>query len=332
MHSPAINLKMKYMRYASTFIFALISMPSFSHQDFIHWKTIGNVTVRIKTGYSYEEINKVFVFGVLADSLLNKLKYKGTVYLDFQHNYTSKADPVYFLSYDKGTIKYTWSEEHEENNPMKKNGIVIRQLAHTFNALETLKLIDYSINNSPSIKAEQKEMRYEHNYRQWLINTIDTTHIRNILKLPASEEVLKAMTIKVNRNEKKASYGLSYYYSEGKYTFTLAQSDTDIIELFDTENVYQIHEFNDYSMIAFDTDSSFYFIKKYLDPQVSKQHVITNRGDNYRPYSLHHIGGDLISLYFYYRSDTKPFKHVQRILIYDRSKDILIQDLMEILE
>lgn len=90
-------------------IFILFSTAkAFAHQDFWMTKTFGNVKVRIKTGFRYEEINKVWIIGELAQNLCNELKYKDTVFLDFNHAYTGYCSPDYFISFGDGSIIQNW--------------------------------------------------------------------------------------------------------------------------------------------------------------------------------------------------------------------------------
>jgi hypothetical protein len=71
-------------------------------------KDFGNVKVRIKTGFHYEEIKKSWIIGELAYRSCQKLIYSKPVFIDFTHPYVGDYEPDYFLSFDNGSVVETW--------------------------------------------------------------------------------------------------------------------------------------------------------------------------------------------------------------------------------
>jgi hypothetical protein len=69
---------------------------TFAHKDFWKVADFGNVKVRVKTGFQYEEINKAFIIGQLAEKLSKDLNYADTIFLDFNHLpcYQEPGNPV----------------------------------------------------------------------------------------------------------------------------------------------------------------------------------------------------------------------------------------------
>jgi len=89
---------MKRYGYILTLILTLTWGSVYAHQDFWITQDYGNIKVRIETGFKYEEIYKVFLFGQLAEQFAKQLNYSGSIFLDFSHHYTGNITPDYFIS------------------------------------------------------------------------------------------------------------------------------------------------------------------------------------------------------------------------------------------
>jgi hypothetical protein len=322
---------MKRHRYILTLILVLNFGTAFAHQDFWMTKDFGNVKVRILTGFEYEEINKVFIIGQLAEQFSKQLNYTNKIFLDFNHHYTGNCNPDFFISYDKGKIQYSWSGADKEKDFLKNKSIVVRQVSRQFDAETTLKLLEYSIQNVEQIKSSQKEIYYNKNYCQWIINSIDTTKIKTMLMKPVSNQIKGVLTLKIEKPEKEFKYGLSYYFKDNKYSIFSRQYNKDDNTLLSLDNIYDIKKIEGSSMIIFDTDSTFYYVNQYQN-RVSKRHNINNKYDYYRPYKVENIGGDKISINFSYYSKEEGRQPKNRTLIYLIEEDELIQDLDKLIE
>jgi hypothetical protein len=176
-----------------------------------------NVKVRVKTGYEYEEINKAFVIGKLAVKLAKELNYSDPIFLDFEHHYTGDCYPAYFISYDKGKIEYTWESASKEENYLKTNAIVVRQVNRQFNVIATLSLLEYVIKNIYSIKESQKQIEYNENYCEWKINSIDTSLIKEQLLKPSSDLLKRILKNKIERPAKDLQSGISYFWQDNLF-------------------------------------------------------------------------------------------------------------------
>ncbi|WP_353778081.1 hypothetical protein [Winogradskyella sp. 3972H.M.0a.05] len=323
---------MKHYRYIFTLILILTFGTVFAHQDFWVTKDFGNVKVRIKTGYNYEEINKVFIFGELAEKLALELGYKDQIFLDFNHHYTSDCPPDYFISFDKGEIEYTWGGANKPKPILSKRSIVIRQVSRQFDAKTTLKLVEFALKNLIKVKSNQKQIEYNKNYCQWKIQTMDTMKIKEIFKKPLSEEVKIVMSKKIERPEKDFRYGTSYYWQNDRYTVFTRDYNREDIDIKTINNIYDFQKINNNSTIIFDSDSSFYFVSRYGEKKISTRNIIENTFDFYRPYTVRDIGGDKLSIYFYYYSRELGLQPKERTLIYLTDKDKLIQNLDKLIE
>lgn len=83
--------------------------------------------------------------------------------------------------------------------------------------------------------------------------------------------------------------------------------------------------------VVFDTDSTFYYVNRY-NRMVSKQQTIESKCDFYEHYKVEYIGGDKISIYFWYYSNNEYLQFKERTLIYLIENDFLIQDLDKLIE
>jgi hypothetical protein len=168
---------MKRHIYIFTIFLSLTLETTLAHQDFFVRERFGNVKVQIKTGFNYEEIQKVLIIAELVKNLLEELNYSDTVFLDFNHFYIDYCIPDYFISYDNGNIIQNWRNDNTKKN-LKEKSIVVRQVSRTFNILTTLRLVEYAIQKFPEIELKQKSIVYNKNFCDWTINTIDTSEIK----------------------------------------------------------------------------------------------------------------------------------------------------------
>lgn len=323
---------MKPHRYIFTIILTFSFGTAFAHQDF--WTSVdyGNVKVRVETGFDYEEINKAFIIGQLAEKLSKEQNYTEPIFLDFNHHYTEECNPAYFISYDKGKIEHTWVGAAKPQDILKSNSIVLRQVSHQFDVIATLSLLEYSINNISSIKTSQKQIEYNQNYCQWKINTIDTTLIKEQLQKTSSGLLNNILKSRIERPDNDFKYGISYYWQDNKFHLFLRDYNKPDTTIASIDNIYNIKKFGSSSAIVFDTDSSFYYISQYGSTIVSKKQVINNTYDYFMPFKVEDIGGDKLSIFFFYYTEEAGLQPKERTLLYLTVKDELIQDLDKLIE
>ena len=312
--------------------------------DYFTTGAFGNVRTGILTGFQYEEINKVAIFGQLAETLCKELNYSDIVYLDFIHNYyVDNCLPRYFISYQK--VDY-W--EPDSNKWLENNAIVIRQAARQFHAQPTLKLLENAILNLNKIKSSQEEILFKRGFDNMIINTIDTLAVKKMLDIPNSVLLNNVLKTRIDRPEKDFREGISYYWQNNryfvfqKYRWYVPQEykwNEQEVVLFDMDNIYDLLRFKNWSAMIFDSGSSFYSVKQSAlipfgevpqsredKPKISKRHVIENTDGSYQPFKVENMGGDKISIYFWrYIRELGALQN--RTLIYLADQDILIQDL-----
>lgn len=324
---------MHQLKYVLGLFLILICESALAHTDFWRFHEYGNIKVRIRTGFDYEEINKALIIGQLAEKLVNQHSYTAPVLLDFNHYYVGDCNPDYFLSFDKGRIGDPKSEDPNAIDSLKEDGVVIRQVAREFDAEATLKLLEYAVLNVGKIQSAQQPIEYNHNYCQWRINSIDTAEIRSLLKEPHSQFVAQALSNRIERPDTGFKYGLSYYFKDNwSVVFVRDRKAGDEIVV-GCEKVYDFIRLSSSTGVVFDTDSSFYYIGQYnAKPQVSTRQVIDATSDHFMPYEVKSIGRNKLSIYFWYYSDEPGIQPKERTLIYLIKSDKLIQDLDKLID
>lgn len=312
-------------------LFLLSASNVFAHQDFWVIKTFGKVKVRIKTGFNYEEINKAWIIGELTNKLANTHKYKETIFLDFNHSYTGDVRPDYFISYDDGPIKQTWSGV-ETLYFLKGEALVIREASRRFDASATAKLVEYAITHIADVKKEQKPLEYNKNYRHWLVNSIDTIKTKQIVKGNLSKLASEVMNNKIyRRKSEKESNSISYFFRNNKYYVFYNDYKVKDSILLVVDNIYQFEAISFNEAVVLDTDSTFYYTQGVNTPHASKRWTIKNKFDFDRPYEITRVGAHKVAFSFWYYSKEEGRQPKERTLVYRSDKNELFQDIDKLL-
>ena len=312
---------------------------AYAHEDFYAFYNFGNVKVRIKTGFEYEEINKVAMFGQLAEKMCEELRYSKPVLLDFVHHYVSNYNPNFTISYDKVSNGYLgWESKtllwngskvaySEIGDFIQGDAIVIRQHASYFQAQITLKLLEYAI------------LQFSR------INSIDTLEIKKMLQTPNGDLINSVMNQKIYRPEQNFEYGISYYFQNNRYViFQKSRYNKRESTIAEIDNIFDIKQVNNLYAIVFDSDTSFYYVKrsdqvtyaigaiegKENDPYISKKQVIEKKG--HRSFRVTDIDDGTLAISSWYFGKKKIGEDTfvgdfERTMIYFKDEDQVIQDL-----
>lgn len=310
-----------------TYLFILTSNIAFGHQDFWMTKDFGNVKVRIKTGFQYEEIKKSWIIGELANKLCLQLNYTKPVFIDFNHHYVGDCEPDYFLSFDDGSIIYTF--ESEKPKPfLKENALVIREVGRRFTPSITLRLLEYAIANADKIKSRQKTIEYQQNYCQWKIKTVDTLQVKKIADGSISDQVNQILSTRLYRQkDDKGKSNVSYYFQNNKYFVFYNGDKVKDSVLLVVDNIYQFNSFAYDENVVFDSDSSFYYVQGVGNPRSSKRKVIERIYENYEPFDINTVGAYKVTFTFWYYDNTEGRQPKERNVLYKSDTDELLQDL-----
>jgi len=329
LHTKEGSLERKYFLF---FLLLLAIQTGFAHQDFYVTRHFGKVTIRIRTGFEYEEIRKIDILGQLVHKLSQDLNYVNPVFIDLTHCYTEHCNPAYFLSFDKGEIDYEIEGMKNPAPPLKQRGLVLRFVSSEFDALPLLQLVEYGMQNTERIDKGQKNIVFNDRYYHWKANSIDTTILQSLVREPASPAVNCVLNQRINRPEtkdfdKRASP--LYYLKGGKvHVYTGCYPDTTLLVL---EHLYDFRRVATIYGLVFDSDSSFYFVNGFNHKPVSQRHIVHQLTDEHRlrlwePCEVTKLGENKLAISFGNNIGT------ERITVYLIKEDRLVQNLDEVLK
>ncbi|WP_405566855.1 hypothetical protein [Polaribacter sp. Asnod6-C07] len=313
----------------STFIF-LFSINIFGHRDFYVVKETGNIKTIIKTGYKYEEVNKIEIIGILAERLAQTLNYKEPILLDFNHFYVGNVKPTYFLSFDRGISNFNNIDDIYNKNLLIIDGIVVRQVGSSFNILDTLKILEYAIKNREKIRKTQRKIKFDDFYCNWFMNSVEMTSVKKSVLNSDSKLVNEIINTKIYRPENKNKYGITYYWKNNKFYFiNKKENEEKLITTLD--NVYDIQKISNVVFI-FETKELFLVVEVYNKKQLSLKWRIENIQNNYKLFKIIKLSKDKFAMTTNYWTDKTGTKPKDRVLIYSKENDFLIQDLDKIMK
>ncbi|GLU43613.1 hypothetical protein [Allomuricauda sp. NBRC 101325] len=330
---------MKQPKDILTFILVLATGFIFASPQRVITKDFGNIKVRIDSQYNFEEIYKVFIFGELTEILASEIGYKEQIVLNFIHYASDNTPSTYFISFDRGDRAYSHGGPYILRTFLDNEALVITQGARYYDAITTLKLTEFAIQNISKIKSDQKQIEFGEDNHKWKINSIDTLKIKKVIQSPLSKKITTLMEIEVERpkifENKEFIYGISYYCKNGQFTLFERDYNKVNIEIATLDNIYAFYRFDNSSALVFDTLGSFYFVG--LDvydgrTKISNRNTIEDMLDYHIPYKVENIGGNKISICIPYYPYLGAEVIEERVLIYLTDKNRLIQDLDKLIE
>lgn len=194
---------MKLKKLICILVLLLTTLSYGLHKDHIEYKLYGNIKVYGKSAFAnYNEFNKFKIIGKLSQQLCQKLNYKDTIILEFEHIYSNYKPNLIIV--EKSNTEYISKLYRLEKidsiystpNNNKNIGICIRQIAQKFNVVEILKLLEYVIINNESLIFEKHEVKFR-NFdfikRKQIINyySINKKLLKSILNKPKISELVK---------------------------------------------------------------------------------------------------------------------------------------------
>ncbi len=319
-----------------------------ANEDFSCQRSIGNLKVRVTSGFRYEEVRKAWLVGSLASQLLTSLHYRDTVILDFVHAYGLPVRPEYFLSIGDGSVgpPGSWRWYGHEAMTTDSTAIIVRHSANSFDVEGVLKLLEYGVLNYATLKSHLTATTLRHGIGRVPISSIDTATTREIANASASPTVKLILQVESPRPDEadfnSQSTGYSYYWQNGKYKIFLRRledvsldtvasyqwRDTVILTL---THIYQFERGPWGAALVFDTDSTFCYLSQ-LDGLRTPRHFRLRAKKRWlEPFEIDWIGFETIAIsYGIYTG--KGFQHDYRTMIYQPRKRRLIQDLDRFLD
>jgi hypothetical protein len=146
------------MKNLLTFVVCLLFYQSnFAHTDKIYTFYYQHVTVRFKTGFYYEEVEKAKMIGKAVEKLVTAHGFNENILLDFTHNYAYFKNKNYtFVSHGIGDYKVNnGDKEFSIWTEITDKYLIIEQHDSVFDIKRTLQLVEASILNFENITAIQ---------------------------------------------------------------------------------------------------------------------------------------------------------------------------------
>ncbi|MCH2491121.1 MAG: hypothetical protein MK211_13340 [Flavobacteriales bacterium] len=278
------------------FNFLMLHQLAFSHETVNVTKDFNNVKVIFTTGYYYEEINKALIIGEYSERLSKKLNFQGKITLWFNHDYTNDKETYYLINSD--IVKSSYS----------KDEIFIKMKDESYNILQVLTLLEQSILN------------FQRNDKLGEVLILkEDKRISNLLKSILEAKIYRPSFVK---DLAIPDNGISYYFKQDSFYVYRIENEVENI-LFNEKSIYQLSAIDEYSILFFNSKTTFYFISSNrLRPPSKKIEIETNILPT-KPYLLSNISKEMISLSFQEDQRNKA----ERVMIFNHKKGILIQDI-----
>lgn len=281
---------MKTIKTTYILLFLLTTLSYGFHKEHVEFHIYGNVKVIGRSGFhNYNEFNKFKIIGILSEKLCQKLNYKDTIVLEFEHNYSNYKPNLIIV--EKGNSEYISKLYKIEkidslyttpNNNNKNIGLGIRQIAQKFNVVEILKLLEYVIMNNENLIFEKLEFKfkyYDFNKRTKIINyySINKKLLKSILHKPETSELITKI---INSDV----LFLEFENTKGVWNneeFIISNEFSSI----KYKDIFCITELKD-GILIFETNKNFIYFTN-TDKQFQKFHIKTKL--NYSYYYSHFI-------------------------------------------
>ncbi|MFY7989077.1 MAG: hypothetical protein ACOVNP_09370 [Flavobacterium sp.] len=279
---------MKLKKITYILVFFLTTLSYGFHKEHREYSTYGNIKVLGRSAFAnYNEFNKFKIIGKLSQQLCQKLNYKDTIVLEFEHIYSNYKPNLIII--EKGNTDYISKLYRIEKidsiysapNNNKNIGICIRQIAQKFDVVEVLKLLEYVIINHENLIFEKHKVKLR-NFelkRTKIINyhSINKKLIKSIINNPKTSELVK----------KIISSDVLFFEFEnikGKWNneeFIIYNEFSSI----KYKDIFCITELKD-GILIFETNKNFIYFTN-TDKQFQKFHIKTKL--NYSYYYSHFI-------------------------------------------
>jgi hypothetical protein len=353
------------MKKLLTVILIILPMLIWAHQDSYYTYKYGNVTVRFKTGFFFEEINNAKIIGKYAALLSDSMGYDKPILLDFIHDYghSYEGKTFSFLSYGSqnydlvsyympdsleanlrhmvpltDTIESMENVEKEINTVTTENrqqAIVIRQFGFHFDLTQTMNLLFYAIINKHEVKKRSNSdtlLSYLRN-TYYSFESIPRDIIDSIKasKSTVVESVLKTKVYCEVESISRNQLYYSYFSQNGTYQIFASIHDKEI--LLDTvKRVYSLNPWESIYEVLFVFESPnqmrSYSVMTFFGNEVkrSKKHRIEIDPYEYiRSINVDWFGDDIFIIDYSNGFGWTPVKR----LIYLKKDDVIISDFEE---
>jgi hypothetical protein len=254
------------------FLFLLIFQSNFAHTDKTFSFYYNNVTVRFKTGFYNEEIEKAKMIGKAVEKLAAAHGFKENILLDFTHNYAYLKNKSHtFVSHGIGDYKVNNGEiEFSIWTEISDKYLVIEQHDSFFDIKKTMQLVEASILNFENITTIplQPFIRGKDIFGDVISMTIPIKKIQEMTAKPLSNLGGKILASRIYKEE-TIPQKFSYYTVNNEFVLFFREKSgfekiVDVVpDIRFIENVDETHYF------VFQTWDTFSYYGKYTQKKIT---------------------------------------------------------------
>lgn len=301
----------------------LTSLSTWAHQDFYATHIVNETSLRIRTGFNFEEISKVRLISDLVDDLRGLHDYCGSIHIDYLHDYVGFNEEILFLNI--GRPKVIEKYESPISEIERKDGIILRIIAEEFPISDALKILEYAIENEEKVVEKQRQYSYESELMNGVLYSVTQELIAKIKEGELSSKGELVNSIPRYKVDEYEFQGYTYFLRDAKYHICYRQREkySEPIEILD--NLFQISNLSDYNAIVFDTKESFKYYSK-RGGKLYQRHKIVLGEQSIQPYKLVETGSDKIVIRYPIYTGRERDYIPGREVLYLTDTDKLIDD------
>lgn len=281
------------MKKYKLFLVLMMVLPilTWAHEDFYFTHKVNETSLRIRTGFNFEEISKARLVCDLVDDLRGLHDYCKAIHIDYIHDYVGYSEKIQFLNI--GRPKVLEKYESRISDIDNKDGIILRIIDEEFPISDVLKIIEYAIGNEEKVRELQRQYDYKSRFINWTLYSVAQELIADIKKGGLSSKGAVVNSIpryKINEDDFR---GYTYFLKNAKYHICYRQRERydEPVEILN--NLFQIANLSDYNAVVFDTKKTFRYYSK-RGRKLYRRHKIVLGEQSSQPYKLLETGSDKI--------------------------------------
>jgi len=352
------------MKKLTTLILSFFPLLIWAHQDTYYTYKYGNVTVRFKTGFFFEEINNAKIIGKYAVLLSDELNYTKPILLDFIHDYghaykgktysflnlgseeyesvsyyepkynSNTSDTFFYPVPLADTTDYVFKGYKKEIDKVAPEDgsekVVIRQFGAHFEIDRTLKLLRFAVTEPEQIKASTtSDSLISHlPYMHYSLESVPQTKIDSIISVHSKdvEKILEQKVYRENTPLENQSGNYSYFSKNNKYhVFTHIQDKEVTLDILDQIYSFNVSNGNDNYLFVFVMTNRFRHYKQNWLSQEFEKSQMHNLPINEFEY-FNSVAVDWLGDDIFIITYKKSFGLSRSRFIYLQDEDVVIKD------
>ncbi|VXB49424.1 conserved hypothetical protein [Flavobacterium sp. 9AF] len=307
------------MKFKIGILVVFFSLNCFAHKGILMQKIYGNVKISIKTGFEYSDIDKIQIIGQLSQKLSDRLHYKDTVFIEYVQDYRNiYKNDLYLLEYNNSNYKIIGGIKSEYNNESNNSGLSIRICADRISIVNTLKFVEFTINNKDKTNnyVSKKTIGLNDNEDEALLDSLRTiaTNDDLITKIITSKsELINDIISDKIPIKKQDHFGIEIYWQNDKFLFEYNHINSDRQEYVFEVTDYFYHEYlNENDILIFVDKNAFYYLE---GTNHEEKELIKMDNESYAPLSIFDFGNKIL---------LHPFRNRNELSIFLKDKNKVI--------